>query len=241
VASIDQSHNTRLAINEGWCARTRPVFNDHLILVGPKSDPVHIASMDTLAEALRALVASPSVKNRPRQILFHSCGDGSATFYNKIELWLSAGIDTSSVEWSKAYAADPFDALMKAGREEAYIMTQRSTYLVAKDRGLVPEIRVSIEEDPALVVPCSVVMNTKAAAHSSDAISSARQFAEWLSSDQPQQIIAAFGRDLNYSRPPALDCNGARFRSRRATEGQSITISSKAAALGQSREERKEH
>ncbi|KAK5172060.1 uncharacterized protein LTR77_003697 [Saxophila tyrrhenica] len=197
VAISDEPHHVNLATGEGWCEPIRPVFNDHSILVGPSNDPAGVIRLNSLAAALRKLARStPYEQNRYRQMLFHSCGDGSATFYRKLELWHSAGIDTSHVEWAKAYALDPFEALMKAQREGAYIMTERSTYLLAKHGAYIPSLRVYIEEDPALVISCSVVMNRVTTTHNA----TARQFAEWLGSDSAQHIITTFGRSLSYSK-----------------------------------------
>jgi ABC-type tungstate transport system permease subunit len=190
----DEPHNETIALGENWCNRTRTVLTDRSILVGPASDPTGLKDTNTLAEALQKITSAGG----PKQMLFHSCGDGSATFYRKLQLWLAAGIDVSNMKWAKAYARDRFDALAKAATEGAYIMTERSTYLLAKDRGIVPGLRVFVEEDPVLVTPCSALVNAHLAGN--HGTQEATKFADWLVSERALEIVKTFGRDLSYAK-----------------------------------------
>jgi ABC-type tungstate transport system permease subunit len=196
IAFTQEPHNEDLAINEGWCKRACKVLNDHFVLVGPTTNPAGIQSSN-LPEALQTMVAQGS--SQPyNQMLFHSNGDGSSTFFKKHKLWLAAGIDVSNAKWSKQYAHSPFSALKNAARESAYILTDRATYLTAKHHGLIPRMRVFAEGGVDLVNPCSALLNTVVRDESTQA---AALFANWLNSPEAQNIIREYGKDWSYSKP----------------------------------------
>lgn len=196
IAFTQEPHNDDLAIAEGWCERACRVFNDHFILVGPTANPAGISIGASMAEALQTMTACgiPQVNNRR---LFHSNGDGSSTFFKKQKLWLSAGIDLSNAKWAKAYGMSPYSALKNAAKDCAYILTDRATYLTAKHHGLIPRMRVFVEGGLDLMNPCSALLNTMTSSERNEA---AAQFADWLSSDDAQEIIRQYGRDWSYGK-----------------------------------------
>ena len=198
VAFTQEPHNEDLAINEGWCTRACRVLNDHFILIGPSSNPAGIdIGNSTLNQALQTMT-SRGKDQTYNQMLFHSNGDGSSTFFKKQQLWIAAGIDVSNARWAKSYGLSPYEALRKVAEESAYLLTDRATYLTAKHHGLVPRLRVCAEGDRDLLNPCSALLNTKTG---HEAAKAAAEFARWLEGDEAQEIIRSYGMDWSYRKP----------------------------------------
>jgi hypothetical protein len=120
-----EKHNEDIAINEGWCQRACHVFNDHFILAGPASNPAGLTPGLPLAENLRTMI-SQGADQPYNQLLFHSNGDGSATFFKKHRLWTAAGIDTSNARWQKSHEYSPWTALQQAEANKGYLLSERS-------------------------------------------------------------------------------------------------------------------
>lgn len=221
ISLISDPPNSTLAMNEGWCQPTSTLFNDHSILVGCASDPANLYVVKTLTEALQTLMTSQfTTSEETRRILFHSCGDGSATFYRKLHLWHAAGIDSSNAKWAKTFAKDPYDALVKSSAKNTYVLTERSTYLLAKDKGLVPGLRVAVEGDPVLVVPCGGFLNRLVP--ESEEVMRARMFAEWLQGEEAREIVRGFGKGLSYAKALFTGADELEFAEGQALKGRGI-------------------
>jgi hypothetical protein len=126
-----EKHNEDIAIKEGWCQRACHVFNDHFILAGPASNPARLTAGLPLAENLRTMI-SQGADQPYNRLLFHSNGDGSATFFKKHQLWTAAGIDTSNARWEKSHEYSPWTALEQAEASKAYLLADRSIYLMVR-------------------------------------------------------------------------------------------------------------
>ena len=174
-----------LTVKEGWCRRVQaPSFWDHFVLVGPKSNPAGLEPGCRIGEALGMIATTGA--------LFQTRGDGSATFKREIKLWKAAGVDTSSVSWLQTHPIPPYKALEKAAQDGAYILTDRGTFLTAKQDGTIPDLVVCVEGGKQLQNPCSALINTKVP--DSLAQRMAVQFAEWLGGETAQSIFRGYGR-----------------------------------------------
>jgi len=174
------------------------VFNDHFILVGPTSNPAGVNIKGSIADAMRAIAAHGiSCSQGYENGLFHTRGDGSATFYKELALLELAHIDLASTKsWRLTKPGTPYEALVKADREGAYILTDRATFLTAKrDKALASTIPL-IQGGLELLNPCSALINTKAPHNAR-----AREFASWLGSEEVQQIVARYGREWSVATP----------------------------------------
>lgn len=191
VALTYEPHNEALAIEEGWCRRVCRAFNDHFILVGPKANPAGLREGDNIGKAMRSLGASAGDGKVP--IIFHTRGDGSATYFREQKLWKAAQVDTTSPTWLRTHAVPPYEALVKAAAESAYLLTDRATYLTAKRDAVIPNMRVYVEGGAELLNPCSVLVNTMVP--HTDAQREACEFAEWLSGAEAQGLVRGYGRD----------------------------------------------
>jgi ABC-type tungstate transport system permease subunit len=187
-----------LSVREGWARRVAKVLNDHFILVGPASNPAGVIVDGKIADAMRAIAAhassSPQGHNNG---LFHTRGDGSATFYKELSLFELAGIDIASTKsWRLTKPGTPYEALMTADREGVYIITDRATYLTAKRDKVLSSTVPLVEGGAELLNPCSALINIKAPYNAR-----AREFASWLGSEEVQQIIGRYGQSWSVALP----------------------------------------
>lgn len=192
-----------LAEQEGWCRRVcAPAFWDHFVFVGPKENPAALRPGCSVNEALQkiAQIEAP----------FHTRGDGSATFTREQHLWEAAGIKTESASWLETHQLAPYQALQKAAEDGAYLLTDRSTFLTAKQDGTIPSLTVYVEGGKALLNPCSALINTKLPNTPDQSMAIA--FAEWLVAERAQSIIKAYGRDWKHHMPLFTPAEQEEFR-----------------------------
>ena len=187
-----------LSVREGWASKVAKVFNDHFILVGPKSNSAGVALDGKIADAMKAIVAYGfSSPQGHENGIFQTRGDGSATFYKELALFELAGIDVATTRsWRLTKPGTPYEALVKADREGAYIITDRATYLTAKRDKVLASTVPLIEGGPELLNPCSALINTKAPYNPR-----AREFASWLGSEEVQHVIKRYGQKWSVATP----------------------------------------
>jgi len=187
-----------LSVREGWAKKVAKVFNDHFILVGPLSNPAGVVVDGKIADAMRAIATyGSSCPKGQMNGVFQTRGDGSATFYKELDLFKRAGIDlVRAKSWRFTKPGTPYEALMRADREGAYIITDRATYLTAKRDKVLASTVPLIEGGPELLNPCSALINTRAPYNAR-----AREFAAWLGGEEVQQIVRRYGQKWSVATP----------------------------------------
>lgn len=174
----------KMAEKEGWCKRvTAPVFWDHLMLVGPHSNPARVAAGATTMQVLQSIAE--------HQALFHTRGDGSATHEREQKLWPAAEVDVGTASWLLVRGSTPYEALKMAEQEQAYLLTDRGTFLTAKRDDIIPSLVVYAEGEEVLLNPCSSLVNLKVSESRQQGL--AVTFAEWLGGQDAQEIIREYG------------------------------------------------
>ncbi|UJO13307.1 Tungstate-binding protein TupA [Fulvia fulva] len=201
VALTYEPDNEDLAIGEGWAVRVCRAFNDHFVLAGPESD----LGARTIVEGLRSIaqrnLVADSGPQRLQQLIFHTRGDGSATYCKERSLWKAAGTDIENSKWVKTYAVAPYDALRRAEAEGAFLISDRATFLSAKEDGVISSLRVHVEGGPELLNPCSALVRDDATRMACQEGANACDFAKWLSGSKAQDIIHDYGRDWKLEKP----------------------------------------
>ncbi|EME47524.1 hypothetical protein DOTSEDRAFT_166659 [Dothistroma septosporum NZE10] len=201
LALTYEPENENLAIEEGWAVRACRAFNDHFVLVGPESE----LEGRTVAEGLRSIARRNAVgaadQHRSHQLIFHTRGDGSATYCKEQALWKTAGGVDQDSTWIKTHAASPYEALLCAEAEGAYLLSDRATFLTAKEDGVIPSLKVHIEGGPELLNPCAALVRGDAAKKWCQENSAAAKFAAWLHQGRAQEIIHNHGRDWKIGKP----------------------------------------
>ena len=100
-------------------SRTEIAWND-FVIVGPDTDPAHVAGRTNAADALKAIAAAKAP--------FVSRGDKSGTDAEEKRLWRAAGI-TPSGGWYRDIGGGMGAALNAASAMGAYTLSDRGTWL----------------------------------------------------------------------------------------------------------------
>ena len=181
-------------IAEGWgLKRTDVMFND-FVLVGPKADPAGTRGNDIVA-ALAKLAASPAP--------FVSRGDKSGTHAAELRLWQLGSIEVPAGKAAgyQACGCGMGPALNIASSSNAYVLTDRGTWLSFRNRG---DLVVLVEGDKRLFNQYGViVVNPARHPHTKTAL--AQSFADWVVSPAGQNVIASYrigGEQLFFPNAP---------------------------------------
>jgi tungstate transport system substrate-binding protein len=182
---------------EGHAVKRYPVMYNDFVVIGPKGDPAGINGKDVVA-ALQTIKA----KAAP----FVSRGDRSGTHIAELALWKQAGIDIGADKgaWYKEIGQGMGAALNMASASNAYVLSDRGTWLAFKNRG---DLAIVVEGDRRLFNQYGVML-VNPAKHPAVKKDLGQQFIDWLVSPEGQRTIAGYkidGQQLFY--PNADDPN----------------------------------
>jgi tungstate transport system substrate-binding protein len=182
---------------EGWSLKRYPVMYNDFVLIGPQNDPAGIKGKD-IVTALQVIKA----KAAP----FISRGDRSGTHLAELDLWKAAGIDIAADRgsWYREIGQGMGAALNMASASNAYVLSDRGTWLAFKNRG---DLGIVVEGDKRLFNQYGVML-VNPAKYPSVKKDFGQQFIDWLISPEGQKVIAGYkinGQQLFY--PNADDPN----------------------------------
>ncbi len=181
---------------EGYGVKRYPVMYNDFVLIGPKSDPAGVSGGKDVVAAFETIKA----KAAP----FISRGDRSGTNIAELKLWKAAGIDIASEKgsWYKAIGQGMGAALNTAAADNAYVLSDRGTWLSFKNKG---DLVIVVEGDKRLFNQYGVMLvNPQKFPHVKKELG--QQFIDWLISPEGQRAIADYkinGEQLFY--PDASD------------------------------------
>jgi tungstate transport system substrate-binding protein len=181
-------------VAEGFGIKRKPVMYNDFVIVGPKSDPAGVKGNDVVA-ALQKVGASKSE--------FVSRGDKSGTHSAELRYWKAAGLDTpyGKVAGYKECGCGMGPALNIASSSNAYVLTDRGTWLSFKNRG---DLAVLVEGDTRLFNQYGVIV-VDPAKHPHVKRDLAQSFADWVVSPEGQSTIASYrigGEQLFFPNAP---------------------------------------
>jgi tungstate transport system substrate-binding protein len=166
---------------EGYSLKREDVMYNDFVLVGPKPDPAGASGKDIL-EGLRRIATT--------QAPFVSRGDRSGTHAAELRYWKAAGVNLDQVKgpWYRDTGSGMGPALNTAASMNAYILSDRGTWLAFRNRG---ELRIVVEGDTRLFNQYGVMLvNPTRFAHVKQADGQA--FIDWLISPAGQGRIAEY-------------------------------------------------
>ena len=171
-------------IAEGWGLPRRDVMYNDFIMLGPKSDPAGVKGNDVV-EAMKKLAASNAQ--------FVSRGDRSGTHSAELRYWKAAGIDApeKQVPGYKSCGCGMGPALNIASSSNAYVLSDRGTWLSFKNRG---DLAILVEGDKRLFNQYGVIV-VNPAKHPHVKKDLAQAFADWVVSPAGQATIADYKID----------------------------------------------
>jgi tungstate transport system substrate-binding protein len=181
---------------EGFGVKRYPVMYNDFVLIGPKSDPAGVNGGKDIVAALKAI----KDKGAP----FISRGDRSGTHLAELNLWKLADIDIEKDKgpWYKSIGQGMGAALNIASASNAYVLSDRGTWLSFKNRG---DLTISVQGDKRLFNQYGVIL-VNPEKHPQVKKELGQAFIDWLISPEGQKAIADYkigGEQLFY--PNASD------------------------------------
>ena len=157
------------------------MYND-FVLIGPASDPAGIKGSKDLIAALKTI--------QEKAIPFVSRGDKSGTHSAELALWKQAGvdIDTAKGSWYREIGQGMGAALNTAGAMNAYVVSDRGTWLSFKNPG---DLVIAVEGDKRLFNQYGVIL-VNPEKHPTVKKELGQSFVDWLLSAEGQAAIAAY-------------------------------------------------
>lgn len=168
------------AIAEGWATNRTLIGSNEFYIVGPKNDPANIKTASSGADAYSKIAKAKAN--------FISRGDKSGTHQKEMEIWKKADV-TPEGSWYIVTNDFMTASLKKANAENAYFMTDSSTWVAEKD--VAPNLQILYRGDKflvntydALAAPAGTTQNREIAV----------KFIQFVASDEGQAIIRNYGK-----------------------------------------------
>jgi tungstate transport system substrate-binding protein len=167
---------------EGHGVRRFDVMYNDFVLVGPKVDPAKVSGGKDILEGLKKIKAASAP--------FVSRGDKSGTHIAELDLWKAAGIDiaTDKGPWYSDTGQGMGPALNTAAAMNAYILSDRGTWISFKNRG---ELAIAVEGDKRLFNQYGVML-VNPAKHPNVKKDLGQAFVDWVISPEGQKAIAEY-------------------------------------------------
>lgn len=172
-------------LEEGFGVKRFDVMYNDFVLVGPTDDPAGVAGGKDIVAALKAI--------EQKQAPLVSRGDESGTHLAELKLWKEAGIDIDAARgpWYREIGQGMGAALNTAAAMNAYVLSDRGTWLSFKNRG---DLAIAVEGDKRLFNQYGVML-VNPAKHPTVKADLGQAFVNWLISPEGQAAIAAYRID----------------------------------------------
>ena len=159
------------------------VMHNDFVIVGPAEDPAGIKGVATAKEAFAAIFSTGAN--------FVTRGDDSGTHKKELALWKSAELDPAGQAWYIETGQGMGASMIVASEKQAYILTDRATYLSNKDTY---QLDILVEGEAGLLNVYHVITVNPA---KSDNINyeGALAFANFMIDVETQSAIGEFGVD----------------------------------------------
>ncbi|MDD2568275.1 MAG: extracellular solute-binding protein [Clostridia bacterium] len=169
-------------VADGFGIERQDVMYNQFIIVGPEADPAGIKDAADLNAAMAAIANSGTE--------FVSRGDDSGTNTKELALWKAAAIEPAGA-WYVEAGQGMADTLQMASEKQAYTLTDEATFLALQKNYTLTVLR---QGDDNLLNPYGVIL-VNPEKYPNLHINSARAFANWLTSEEGQNLIGEFGKD----------------------------------------------
>ena len=164
------------------------VMHNDFIIVGPAVDPAGIQGMESAVDAFKAIFESGTS--------FITRGDDSGTHKKELALWKSADLDPLGQAWYIETGQGMGASMIVASEKEAYILTDRATYLANQDNF---RLDLLVEGDNSLLNVYHVITVNQSKWPRVN-YEGALAFARFMTDPATQKTIGTFGID-KYSQP----------------------------------------
>ncbi|KIC31640.1 substrate-binding domain-containing protein [Leisingera sp. ANG-S5] len=160
--------------------RREIMYND-FVFIGPEGDAAGITGTENAAGALQRIAGTEAA--------FVSRGDDSGTHKKELSLWKAAGLEPEGFgEWYRAVGAGMGAALNTAAGMDAYIMSDRASWLNFGNKG---GLKLLFAGDPVLFNQYAYIpVNPEKHGHVKNGL--AMQLEAWLVSDKARELINGY-------------------------------------------------
>ncbi|WP_095587857.1 substrate-binding domain-containing protein [Actibacterium ureilyticum] len=168
-------------VAEGFGTHRREIMYNDFVFIGPSADPAAIAGADSAAASLQKIATA--------QAPFVSRGDDSGTHKKELSLWVAAGLEPAAFgDWYKAVGAGMGAALNTASGMNAYILSDRASWLNFGNKG---DLALLYSGDPVLFNQYAY-LPVNPALHSHVKTDLAQKLEDWLVSDRAKELIDSY-------------------------------------------------
>ena len=169
-------------VAEGHGVQRYEVMYNDFVLIGPKSDPAHVAGGKDAVRAFQQIQRAKAP--------FVSRGDRSGTHFAELEIWKAARVDVADGKgsWYRETGSGMGPALNTAAAMNAYILADRGTWLSFRNRG---ELAILVQGDRRLFNQYGIIL-VNPAKHPSVKREMGQAFIDWIVSSAGQDAIAAY-------------------------------------------------
>jgi len=169
-------------VAEGFGGPRRHVMFNDFVVVGPAADPARVNGLRDTNDALRRIAEARAA--------FVSRGDRSGTHAAELRLWQLAGVDPAAGrgQWYREVGQGMGPALNTAAAQNAYILTDRGTWLSFRNR---QDLRIVVEGDARLFNQYGVML-VNPQRHPHVKVADGQRFIDWILSPAGQRAIASY-------------------------------------------------
>lgn len=180
-------------INAGYGLERIPFMYNFFVIAGPEGDPAGVKDCKTAEEAFQAIANQKSE--------FVSRGDDSGTHKAELKIWEAAEIDPTGQSWYISAGAGMAACLNQASERQAYILTDKATYLSNKG-----DLVILMEESEDMKNTYSLIAVNPEKNEGINA-EGAQAFIEWMQIDKAKELIAKYGEE-EYGQPLFYNLEG---------------------------------
>ncbi len=173
-------------VADGFGVERKEVMYNDFIIIGPKTDPARARGRDVLDGLKNVAAASRAGTAAP----FISRGDKSGTHAAEMRYWKMAGVDAEQGKgaWYRECGCGMGPALNMAASMNAYVLTDRGTWLSFKNR---QDLGIVVEGDTKLFNQYGVML-VNPAKHPHVKKDLGQAFVDWLVSPDGQKTIGEY-------------------------------------------------
>lgn len=170
-------------IAAGYGIKRIPFMYNFFVIAGPDSDPAGVKVCASAADAFKKIAQTKSE--------FISRGDDSGTNKAELKIWTAAGLTPTADanSWYISAGKGMGDCLTMASEKQAYVMTDKATYLSMKanlDLSIVLNERDDLKNTYSLIA-CNPAKNTGLNSEGAQA------FITWMTKQDTLDKIAKYG------------------------------------------------
>ncbi len=169
-------------VADGFGVRRFDVMVNDFVLLGPKSDPAIVGGEEDITKALSKIAEAEAA--------FASRGDDSGTHKKELSLWKASGADptAASGSWYRETGAGMGATLNTASAMNAYVLTDRATWLKFKNKGA---LKILVEGDERLFNQYGIIL-VNPRRHPHVKAKAAQAFIDWVLGAEGQAAIGAY-------------------------------------------------